>query len=57
MKQDMKDEHIEVNFLGFKFKCSNPTSKALIILLMLLIFFVALVLLLPKFDLIRLFSV
>lgn len=52
----MKEEQIEVSFLGFTFKCSNSTSKALIILFMLLIFFVALVLLLPRFGLIRLLS-
>jgi len=56
MKQNMKDEQIEISFLSFKFKCSNPTSKALIILMMLLIFFVVLVLLLPKLGLIRWFS-
>lgn len=56
MKQDMKDEQIEISFLGFKFKCSNPTSKALIILMMLLIFFVVLVRLLPNLSLIRWFS-
>jgi hypothetical protein len=52
----MKDEQIEISFLGFRFKCSNPTSKALIILMMLLIFFVVLVQLLPKLGLIRWFS-
>jgi hypothetical protein len=56
MKQNIKEEQIEISFLGFKFKCSNPTSKALIILMMLLIFFVVLVLLAPKLNLIKWFS-
>jgi hypothetical protein len=56
MKQNMKEEQIEISFLGFKFKCSNPTSKALIILMMLLIFFVVLVLLAPQLNLIKWFS-
>ena len=49
-------EQIEISFLGFKFKCSNPTSKAIIILVMLLIFFVVLVVLLPNLALVRWFS-
>jgi hypothetical protein len=46
-----KEEQIELSFLGMKFKCINPTSKAIVILVLLLIFFVALVVLLPDFSL------
>lgn len=56
MVKKNKDEEIEISFLGFRFKCSNPTSKAIIILVMLLIFFVALVALLPNLALVRWFS-
>jgi hypothetical protein len=46
-------EQIEISFLGFRFKCSSPTSKTVIILLIILIFLLALVVLLPKFTTIR----
>jgi len=51
-----KNENIKISFLGMKLECTNPTIKAIIILLMLLTFFVALVVLLPKFTLVRLLS-
>ncbi len=34
-----KDEHLEVSFLGLKFKATNPSVKSIIILMTLLIFF------------------
>ncbi len=43
-----KNETIKISFLGMKFECTNPTSKAIIILVLLLIFFVVLVVLLPE---------
>jgi hypothetical protein len=51
-----KNENIKISFLGMKFECTNPTTKAIIILLMLLIFFAVLVVLLPKLALVRWFS-
>jgi hypothetical protein len=39
--QNRKEEGIEINFLSFKFKSKNPTSKTIIILLLILIFFIA----------------
>jgi len=49
MKQQLnnKEEQIEISFFGLKFKCSNPTSKAILILIILLIFFLVLVVLVP----------
>ena len=49
------NEEIEIRFLGMKFKCRNPTGKAIILVFMLLMFFVALVVL-SKLSLIRLLS-
>lgn len=51
-----KNENIKISFLGMKFECTNPTTKAIIILLMLLIFFVVLVVSLPKLTLVWLLS-
>jgi hypothetical protein len=47
IKRNNPEEQIEISFLGFRFKCSNPSTKAIIILVLLLIFFVVLVVLLP----------
>jgi len=46
-------EQIEISFLGFRFKCSSPTSKTVIILLIILTFLLVLAVLLPKFTAIR----
>ena len=46
-KRNKLEEHIEISFLGLKVKCSNPTSKAIIILIILLIFFAVMVALVP----------
>jgi len=51
-----KNENIRISFLGMKFECTNPSPMAIIILVLLLTFFVALVVLLPKFTLVRLLS-
>jgi hypothetical protein len=52
----MENENIKISFLGMKFECTNPTSKAIIIISLVLIFFVVLVLLLPKLTLVKWFS-
>lgn len=49
-----KDEVIKVSFIGLKFECKNPTSKAIIILVLLLTFFMVFLRLLPKIVLLRL---
>ena len=36
---DNPREQIEVNFLGLRMKCSNPSSKTIIILAIILIFY------------------
>jgi len=58
MKQQLnnKEEQIEISFFGLKFKCSNPTSKAILILIILLIFFLVLVVLVPHLNTIKLLS-
>jgi hypothetical protein len=43
LRSEKAEEHIEISFLGLKFKCRNPTSKAIIILVILLTFFAVLV--------------
>jgi hypothetical protein len=48
-----KNENIKISFLGMKFECTNPTTKAIVILVLLLIFFVVLVLLIPELALSR----
>jgi hypothetical protein len=53
LSPEKAEENIEVSFLGFRFKCSNPSSKAIIILVMLLIFFAVLVTLLPPVTVVR----
>jgi len=43
-KQDKDTNHreqIEITFLGFRLRCSNPTSKTIIILAIVLIFLLA----------------
>ena len=35
---DKSDEHIEISFLGFRFKCSKPGWMTVIILLIILAF-------------------
>jgi hypothetical protein len=45
---DKPQEQIEISFLSFKFKCSSPTSKTIIILVITLIFLLALAVLLPR---------
>ncbi len=52
-QRNTPEEHIEISFLGLKFKCSNPTSKAIIILVILLIFFVGLVVLVPNIAILK----
>lgn len=49
-------ENIEISFIGFKFKCSNPTSKAIIILVILLVFFVVVGVLIPRITVLRILS-
>jgi hypothetical protein len=46
-------EQIEISFLGFRVKCSSPTSKTIIVLLIILTFLLVLVVLLPKYTAIR----
>ena len=38
LKRNKAEEQIEISFLGFRFKCSNPSTNAIIILVLLLIF-------------------
>lgn len=45
---DKSQEQIELSFLGFRFKCSSPTSKTVIILSIILTFLLVLVHWLPK---------
>jgi hypothetical protein len=50
---DKPQEQIEVSFLGFRFKCSSPTSKTVIILSIILTFLLVLVHWLPKITLLK----
>jgi hypothetical protein len=45
---DKQHEQVEISFLGFKFKCSSPSSKTIIILAIILTFLLVLVVLMPK---------
>lgn len=47
VKKEKPEEEFEISFLGFRFKCSNPGTNAIIMLILLLIFFVVLAVLLP----------
>jgi len=47
------EELIEISFLGFKLKCSNPTSKAIIILIVSFVFLIVLLLVLPHNSILK----
>jgi hypothetical protein len=53
LPDNKSQEQIEISFLGFRLKCSSPTSKTIIILSIILIFLLVLVLLLPKFTAVK----
>jgi hypothetical protein len=55
-RRDKPEEYIEISFLGLKFKCSNPTSKAIIILVILLTFFAGMAALAPHIGVLKWFS-
>ena len=50
---DKAQEQIEISFLVFRFKCSSPTFKTVIILSIVLIFLLIVVHCLPKISLLK----